>query len=102
MAHGTKYQLIYTDNFGQTVQIDFQKDGYSGGVTTFKGGGDPLEINHDTASDFILDPILGTWVRVRILVQSNFGYSDLLTTDSREWLCIVTIAGSVYFKGYVH
>ena len=101
MAYGTKYRLAYTDNFSQSVQIDLQQDGYSGGVTAVSGAGTPLIINHDTINDFIFEPLLGTWVTVRLLATSNFLYNEFFTTDSREWKVENTVAGSVTFTGFV-
>jgi len=100
MAYGTKYRLAYTDNFSQAVQIDLQQDGYSGGITAVSGAGTPLFINHDTAADFLFEPILGTWVTVRLLATSNFLYNEFFTTDSREWKCEITIAGAVVYTGF--
>ena len=100
MAYGTKYRLAYTDNFSQAVQIDLQQDGYSGGITAVSGAGNPLTIQHDTIDDFLFNPILGTWVTVRLLATSNFLYSEFFTTDSREWKVEITIAGSVTYTGF--
>jgi hypothetical protein len=101
MSYGTKYQLSYTDNSSQAVIIDLKKDGYSGAVTALIGAGEPLVINHDNSSDFLFEPILGTWVSLRIIVKTVFGYGDLFTTDAREWQMIVSIAGATYFTGYI-
>lgn len=101
MSHGTKYRLSYTDNFSQAVVIDLKKDGYSGAITALTGAKPPLTITHDNSSDFFFEPILGTWVTIRIIVKTVFGYSDLFTTDPREWQVTVSIAGSNYFTGYL-
>jgi hypothetical protein len=101
MSYSTKYRLSYTDFFAQSVQIDIMQSGYSGAVTEINGAGEPLLITHDTSSDFLFDPILGTWVTLRLYEDTVNKFQELFTSDGREWKVIIFIAGSAYFKGFI-
>ena len=101
MSYGTLYKLEWTDYFDQAAELLIQEDGYAGAVTEVEGAGNPFSMTFDTPSDFKIDPINGSYAKIRLMTQTDFEFVNLYTNSNRKYKVIYNVDGSLYWTGFI-
>jgi len=97
MAFATKYQLEFKDYEDNTWYVYFQEDGFSGDITEFTPGGDPLHI-HWNASDKY-QTIVGSFCDIQMVYES--ACDDLYTEESNAIRVLIYKAADIKWYGFL-
>lgn len=116
MSYGTKYRATAKDYLGRTVQVDFQLDGYAGGVTPVRlaSGGLKRRWGAGKSDAFGLKPQLrsyrlaardaaaaeemattGTWRTREFVGGALFGQWEVIREESERGLSLIPEAADV-------
>ncbi len=101
MSYGTLYTLEFPDYFDRTIQVLIEEEDYAGASTDIKGGESPLEIQWNTPSDFILDPINGSTATIRLMSETDFQFLNLYTNSNRKYRVTINIDATLEWKGFL-
>lgn len=96
-----KYRCEWTDWFDQSCKLDVAESGYAGSETSIVCARDPLQIDYEVPSNFLLDPIWGSAMIMNLLAESDFQFLDLYSNSNREYLALFYIDDSLEWKGYI-
>jgi len=97
----TLYNLTWTSLFEESCEVRIKQEGYGGAATRIKCSSSPIEIKCDTPSDYLLDPINGTSLTIRLIAETTFQFAELFVSDSRKFWVEYLVDSSVKFKGYI-
>lgn len=95
MAFATKYRLKSVSDVFGGIEVDLQKDGYSGSVTELTGispNGATLKIGKNSQN--IFEPILSGELELLWYIEDATDTLELATDAPRTWLAIVKQQGS--------
>lgn len=101
MSYGVKYRCEWINHFSEACKLDIQKNGYSGAVTSVYCDREPIQINYEGPSDFLLDPIWGSQMTINLKSMTAFQFLDLYTNNCREYKVVFYIAGSAKWVGFI-
>ena len=101
MAWGVKYKHQFYDIHEVIWTTEIYEEGFAGAVTTFKGSSNPLNFEFYGDDDIFNQNVLGSKMTLDILVNSNFVYDDLFTSDDLEFKVIVSHEAVEYWTGYI-
>ena len=85
-----KYRLDFSTDAGSRKKwrLDILEDGYSGAVLSAKGGSQPIDISWDNQND-AYSPIVASTASIRLIVDSNQNYSEILSGDYGDYEVIL-------------
>ena len=89
MAVAEKYNVHVKTPFGDYRIFKIYEEGYSGAVTNIRGTKEPLSQNLPGSDTNIYEPIMGSEVRVNIVVQTKDQYIEFATATNKQYLGIL-------------
>lgn len=101
MSYATKYTLECIDYFGQSAELLIEEQDYGGSSSDIKGTSSPITITYDTPSDFLLEPINGSSLTMRLISQTDFQFLDLYTANNRKYRVTLNVSSSLFWRGYI-
>lgn len=100
-VYAEKYKLEWIDYFGQEAQLLIDEQATEGTYTDIKGTRSPITLTYDTPSDFLLEPINGSMMTIRLIAQTDFQFSELYTANNRKYRATLNIDSSLFWQGYL-
>ena len=85
MAWGQKYQIGWYDLYDNACIAKIYKNGWTGGVTTLYGSGDPASIDYQNDSDDVFSPIKATQLTLNVVLESNFQLSEIISGGNMDY-----------------
>lgn len=101
MIYAAKYRLEWIDYFGQDAQLLIDEQETAGAYTDIKGTRSPITLTYDTPSDFLLEPINGSMMTIRLVAQTDFQFLELYTANNRKYRVTLNIDSSLYWQGFI-
>ncbi len=107
MAFLEKYKLEFYDRYDIPWTLRFYKNGWSGAVTTLRGGGVPITYDLLSESDEVFDPIKETQLNLSIMVEDaadQFAVRDICSLEQMETqvkLFQNNLSSPCYWRGWV-
>lgn len=101
MSYGVKFRSNFRDFFGKDCRIDILKRSYSGAITEFTSGKDPVIITYKNDSEDKFNPISGSGATISIITSESLSLKDFYTGDEREFLVKIYYDGSLHYSGFV-
>ncbi|HUV83354.1 MAG TPA: hypothetical protein VMW53_09815 [archaeon] len=101
MSYATKYKVEWIDYFGQEAELLIEEKDYAGASSDIKGTRSPITLTYDTPSDFLLEPINGSSMTIRLVTQTDFQFSDLYTSNNRKYRVTFNIDSVLFWQGYM-
>lgn len=85
MAYGTKFELIFSDDYNDfKYRVLIQKNGYTGTVYDLVGTNDPVTLEWEGDDDFY-QPIRGSKCNINLFVTDDTNYDAFHTYNEREY-----------------
>ena len=97
MAYATKYSCTFKDVENITWVIYFQEDGFSGSVTTFTAGRDPVLLKYNGQDKY--QPIVGSSADITLVYESDI--DNLYTEEDFDIKVLIYRAGFAHWGGYL-
>lgn len=97
MAYATKYRTSFKDIYDRAVQIDFQYDGWGGGVTTVRSASAEIEWHADNP----LSIIRGSSASIQLYEFTSGQFDEFFTINQKQCRVYISIDSSAYWYGFV-
>ena len=91
MSYLAIYTLEFPDYYDRDIQVLIEKKDYAGASTDIIASENPVTVTFDTPSDFILDPINGSTITLRLMSETDFQFLDLYSNSNREYRVTLNI-----------
>jgi len=101
MAYGIKWYTEFKDHTELLCRVDIYQNGFIGSQTEVKCSSDPVSIimNGDVNDPY--KPIRKTQAKINLISETNNQFSELYTSDSREFKVVITRDGDSVWSGWV-
>ena len=101
MAYGIKWYTEFKDHTELLCRVDIYQNGFTGSQTEVKCSSDPVSIimNGDVNDPY--KPIRKTQAKINLISETNNQFSELYTSDSREFKVVITRDGDSVWSGWV-
>lgn len=93
-----KYNLTYSDRFGNTWLLEIHEVGVSNTPVTIVGGDKPLTLSYREATD-IFEPVMIREAKVEIISETDLQYSAFFRAEPGQWLLKVYRNATLYWEG---
>lgn len=101
MSYATKYKVEWIDYFGQSAELLIEEQDYGGSSSDIKGTRSPITLTYDTPSDFLLEPVNGSFMTIRLIAQTDYQFLDLYTSNNRKYRITLNIDSSLFWQGFI-
>ena len=100
-TYPVKYRHEIADNLGVVWKTDIIDETYLGDPLIMEAGGNPLSFEFYGEDELLTQNILGSKAALEVVINTDFEYSDLFTSDYLQYKVNIYADNVLYWTGYI-